>query len=246
MARRGRAWPAIAAALSGVVLLCALGAWQIQRLQWKQALITQLEERRHGVPIRLADAVQRRAKGDAVDFLKVSVSGEFKHAAEKHFISTLAGGPAWEIVTPFVTDDGWVVLINRGSVPDDLKDAITRPDGRLEVAGLARTVAGEPGLFDPQNDPVGNRWYWWDLDALLESSRLPNSLRPVPFVLQMEPGPEPGEYPQPQSAGAKLTNNHLSYAVTWFSMAAALVIIAALYLRQERGKPSLEAGSQPR
>lgn len=236
MTRKPRAWPVVLATGVGVAILLALGVWQLDRLAWKQELLAQLAANMAAEPVDLDRAEAVAASGGSSEFLKVRVQGTFNHDAEMRMIAVHDGGPGWEIVTPLITADGRAVLVNRGVVPDREKDAIDRPTGPVEVTGYVRRYAGRQGVFAPDNDPQSGVWYWWDVPAMLANARLPAGARAAGLVLQQAPGEEARGFPRPGPPQANLRNNHLSYAITWFSLAAVLVVIAGLYLRGQMKK----------
>ena len=68
------------------------------------------------------------------------------------------------------------------------------------------------------------------------TTTLPDGVSLLPFVLQVVPASAAAAFPRPQPPRANLTNNHLGYAITWFSLAAALVVVAGLFLRSRAAK----------
>jgi surfeit locus 1 family protein len=47
----------------------------------------------------------------------------------------------------------------------------------------------------------------------------------MPFVLEADTKPNPGGYPIGGQTRVALPNNHLSYALTWYGLALALLVI---------------------
>ena len=146
---RGLLWPAVMT-LIGVVFLVALGNWQMRRLAWKEGLIAAIAERAHAAPISLADAEQR---GGDVEYLRVKATGKLLNDRELDFYAfDEQAGVGWHIVTPLQLADGSIVFVNRGFVPDELKDQAKRqeggPAGEVEIVGLARKPE-TPGAFTP-------------------------------------------------------------------------------------------------
>jgi surfeit locus 1 family protein len=159
-------WPAVAT-LAGVALLIALGNWQMRRLAWKEGLIAAIAERTHAEPISVADAEHR---GGDIEYLRVKARGKFLNDKELHFYALdERDGMGWHILTPLQLADGAVVFVNRGFVPDELKDAAKRkegePGGEVEIVGLVRKPE-IAGAFTPANDAAKNVWYWRDLSAM--------------------------------------------------------------------------------
>ncbi len=106
------------------------------------------------------------------DFIRVKLQGRFDNAQERYLFAVLEGQAGWQVIAPFITTDRRLVLVNRGFVPDRLKDSRSRPqsliEGETELAGLLRRKP-KAGMFTPANQPSRNIWYWADVDALLAS-----------------------------------------------------------------------------
>ena len=56
----------------------------------------------------------------------------------------------------------------------------------------------------------------------------------LPFYIDAGPASNPGGYPLGGQTNTELPNNHLQYAITWYSLAGVLVVIYLLMLRRER------------
>jgi hypothetical protein len=57
--------------LAAFAVLTGLGVWQLQRLEWKQGLIAQIEARTNGPPITLEDAVALAGEGRDPSYYRV-------------------------------------------------------------------------------------------------------------------------------------------------------------------------------
>lgn len=226
-----RIWPIVLAAGLGLAILLSLGVWQLQRLQWKEALLAQLAEKAEAHPIDLAAAEGLRAQGQDLEFTKVRFRAAFKHDALKKMISTYQGAQGWTIITPAITADGYAVMIDRGRLPGQRLEHFDQPEGEQELTGVIRTHSKGRGYFDPDNDPKDNYWYWWDIPAMFAASGLPPGLKLFPFEVQLLPGTVKVEFPEPPAPKADLSNNHMGYAITWFGFAAALLVMALFYIR---------------
>jgi surfeit locus 1 family protein len=234
MTARSRAVSAGLAGLLGVALLCGLGAWQVQRLAWKEALIAEIAGRERAAPVPYAGI----DPATVADFTKVTVDGRYLPQNSKFLITTFDGGPGWQVVTPLAIDSGGVLLVDRGAIASADRGRI-----ESEAMGASRTLIGilrrhgEPrGPFAPDNDVAGNSWYWWDVPALQAAMKLPDGARPSPVVLQLLPGDGAAPFPAPQPPAANLLNNHLQYAVTWFSLALVLAAVTGLFIRGQMKK----------
>jgi surfeit locus 1 family protein len=216
------------------VLLIGLGLWQLQRLEWKQGLIAQIEARAHAKPVTLKEAVTSARTGEDVSYLRVRVEGRFDNAKERYLYALSDGTPGWHVIAPLTTLDGEVVLVDRGFVPDAFKEPSFRAQGEINdavtVTGLARTSETQ-GPFIPDNEPAENRWFWRDLGAMSKSMFPAGAPDIAPFFLEAERSDIPGGWPLGGQTRLDIPNNHLQYALTWFLLALCLVVIYVIYVR---------------
>jgi surfeit locus 1 family protein len=222
-------WPAVATLLAGVFLI-SLGNWQMRRLAWKEGLLAEIAARTHAEPVALAEAEARAARGEDIEYLRVKTSGRFLNDKELHLYAfDEQGGPGYQILTPLRMADGGVVIVNRGYVPDDLIDPAKRragePDGQLAVTGLVRRPE-LPGTFTPANEVEKNIWFWRDLSSMSIAALGSNPEQVAPFFVDAEAEPaNPGGWPKGGTTRLELPNRHLEYAMTWYGLAAALLVV---------------------
>ena len=167
-----------------------------------------------------------------LEFRRVRLTGHFLNDKEMYLAArSLNGNVGYHVVTPFLGDDGTTTLVDRGWIPLDRKDPATRAQGEISgtvtIEGLIRSP-GRKSWVVPDNEADKNFWFFVDIPAMAAHAGL-SDLRDY-FV---EAGPEknPGGYPIGGQSHIDLPNNHLSYAITWYSLALALVIIYLIYHR---------------
>jgi surfeit locus 1 family protein len=231
--RRGRIAGAVLVVAAFAVLV-SLGTWQMQRLQWKEALIAAIAERRSAPPVPLQEIEAMAAAGEDIDYRTVRVSGIYDHGRERHFFATHEGRTGFYVFTPLMLADGRALFVNRGFVPFEKKDASTRPEGQVAgsvaIDGLARAKLSEkPSSLVPDNDVAKNIFYWKDLDAMASSAGIAPD-RVVPFFVDADASANPGDLPIGGVTQFALPNNHLQYALTWYGLAAALVVVSGFYV----------------
>lgn len=233
----GLLWPTIFT-LAGLAVLMGLGAWQMQRKAWKETLITSIAARATAEPVTLATALDQMLRTGEAEYMRVRVRGAFLHDHERYFYAPdPKRGPGYHVVTPFrLFDDAGVVLVNRGYVPDALKDPAKRSEGQVsgdvELTALVRDQ-GAKGSFTPVNDEKANIWYWRDIEGLRRSIADPAARPTVPVFLDAEE-PAPGGYPAGGATLTALTNRHLEYAITWYGLAATLLAVYAAFVVSRR------------
>ncbi len=236
--RRAALWPTLAF-IPSLIILLSLGLWQVQRLDWKEGLIGQIEQRATAAPVPIADAFARADAGEDIEYLRVALPGRFAHDGELRMFAHAQEGSGFHLITPFLLDDGGFVLVNRGYVPEPLLAAAERSPEPVTLTGLARAPE-VPGLFTPDNDPAGNIWFWRDGTAMAEASASASGLDPTAsaaIFVDLD-RTDDGQWPRGGVTRLELPNRHLEYALTWFGMAGALTVIYLLFVRSRLTRPS--------
>jgi len=231
---RALLWPAVAATLA-FALLVTLGSWQLRRLGEKEALIARVEARLDAVPQAPPPQGDWAAlKPTDYDFLHVEASGAYEAGHDALIYSKPPEGlgrePGYLVLTPFRLTSGGVVLIERGFIPAskaaDLA-ALAPPSGDMRILGHLHAPQTR-NMFTPADEPARLIWYTRDPAAMAAKLGL---AAVAPFTLALDPQAGATGWPRPVPGAPEIVNNHLSYAFTWFSLAAALVVIFALYAR---------------
>ncbi|MGA7674698.1 MAG: SURF1 family protein [Rhizomicrobium sp.] len=207
--------------------LIALGVWQIQRLHWKLGLIAQVTNRLTLPPVSLDRAL---AMGEGAQYRRVALGGHFENEKEAYVYQTGPdGGPVYHVLTPFVTDGGRTLIVDRGIVPVELRNPARRARGRLEgerrIVGVWRTPDA-PGFFTPAADAAHRIWYSPDVTAIAAADRVTLA---APVVVEADAAPNPGGWPLGGQTQITFRNEHLQYAITWFALAAALLGVYLTY-----------------
>jgi len=216
-----------------IALVCiGLGVWQLERLEWKRGLIARLDAAAAAAPVTPPATL---AEARSLEFRPVVAEGVFRHDKEILLHTTSPRGAAgFDVLTPLRLADGRIVIVDRGFVPVELKDPARRPAG--EVGGMVRLSghlrlppATKPNRFIPDNRPAQNEWFWIDLPAIAQADWLGDI---APYYIAADPTPNLGGWPRASPGLPELPNDHLQYAITWFSLAVAALVI---YLLSQRG-----------
>jgi surfeit locus 1 family protein len=233
-------WPTLAT-LAAFAFLISLGNWQMRRLDWKQGLIGSIAERTHAAPVTLALAEERAGLGGDVEYTRVKVEGQLLNDREILLYALDDNyGPGFHVITPLRLADGSIVLVNRGFVPNDLRDSAKRVAGQLSgdvtVTGLLR-VADVQTMFVPGNDVAKNIWYWRDIDAMAKTLGA-DAPRVHRYVIDAEANPPtPGGWPKGGVTRLELPNRHFEYALTWYGLAGALVAVYLAFIATRWRQP---------
>ncbi|THD82209.1 SURF1 family protein [Aliigemmobacter aestuarii] len=203
--------------LLGAAILIGLGTWQMQRLEWKRGILDQIDARIGAAPVALP-ATPDPAQDT---FLPVTASGRFTGEGIEVLVSRKQIGAGVRVIQVLQTDDGRRILVDRGFVPE-----ARRKDPR---SATTATVTGnlhwpdEVDSYTPDPDLGRNLWFARDVPAMATAL---NS-EPVLIIARSETGD--GIEPMPVDSSG-IPNDHLNYAITWYSLAVVWLGMTALYL----------------
>ncbi|MFN7597545.1 MAG: SURF1 family protein [Cereibacter sp.] len=203
--------------LAGCAILIALGSWQMQRLAWKQAILAQISARLADTPVALPVMPD-----PTVDkYLPVRVAGRFTGTGIDVLASLRGVGAGYRVIAAFQTDDGRRIMIDRGFLPEDQRD---RPR-KATAASILGTLhwPDETDSFTPPPDTARAIWFARDVPAMAAV------LQTEPVLIVARGATGDGITPLPVDTQG-IANNHLNYAVTWFSLAAVWAGMTGLLL----------------
>lgn len=229
-------WPTLAT-LAALAVLLSLGTWQLARRTWKEQLIETIKARIGADPIALAVAMSHTRRGEDLEYTPVRVHGRFiPDKAMFYYAPDAKLGPGYHVYMPLETSGGELVIINRGYVPEREALAVRSriagpPDQPGEVVGLLRSP-GAKGLFTPDNDFVHNLWYWRDINGMASHVRRDGHTTVMPFFIDALSGSGPAAFGVGRGGATRLElpNRHLEYAVTWYGLAGALIIVYLFFV----------------
>ena len=206
------------ATLLGLVALVALGTWQLQRLTWKENLIESIDAARIATPVPLDAALG--------DFKRVHFKGTILEAASVCIFGTNSVGDVGLFqLHPVRHDNGSVLLVNMGWINRDKHcDRYEGSKETVDIVGILR-ASQEPSRFTPPHDVENRIWYLADLQEMRAYYDYPTLL---PYFLDAVVLGDDVE-PRESLMRLTLTNNHLQYAITWFSLAMTLLIIYVIF-----------------
>jgi len=221
-------------ALVGILILCGLGVWQLDRKVWKENLLSTLNTRLGRAPEDLPPRARwSQLQENNEEFRRVAFPAEFLDGEEALVYTSGSPlrpdvkGPGYWVFAPARLPGGSIVLINRGFVSDDRKDPAMRtegaPHGIVDVVGVMRWPEAR-NSFTPADDPKKNVWYLRDSNAIASFKKWATA---APFYIDQEAPVPSGGWPKPGKLEVRLPNNHLEYAMTWFGLA---VVLAGIYL----------------
>jgi surfeit locus 1 family protein len=209
-------------------LLLSLGLWQLDRAEQKQALLTAQQARGNDLPmdLRLVTALNEQDR-----FRPAVARGRF--VADRQWLQdnrVHAGRVGYHVYSLFEFEDahGYGVLVNRGWVPAGANrqelPVLPLPEGTLQIKGrLSRPASVALALGEPDYLGMGGLQRVPYLDVAQLAAALDREL--LPMVLELEAGQPGALTPDPLTATSIGPQKHVGYAVQWFGLAIALLII---------------------
>jgi surfeit locus 1 family protein len=211
---------AIVIGVAGCAVLVALGIWQVCRLDTKERFLSDMEARMEAPPAPLPPQPDLEADR----FRPVAVEGAFDGAALAVLVGLKGKGPGFRLVAAFETLEGRRVLVDRGFIPEALRAATPPATGPARIEGNLHWP-DDREYFTPPPDTARGIWFARDLPAMAEAL----GTEPVLIVARRAEPADAAVRPLPLDT-ATIPNNHLQYAITWFSLAAVWAGMTALFV----------------
>lgn len=234
MGFRPRLWPTLFT-VPAVILMLGLSVWQLQRLAWKTELIDAFETRVSAEPSAPPAEIDPDQFAEW-RYRHVAATGRYLHDKELQITGKPYKGTAgFHVITPFVTDDGLTVFVNRGWVPEKQRRPADRPETLVPPPATFDGVVRQAGLkgdFVPENEPQNDVWFTVEPRAMAAHLGLDGQVAAGYFVDQLAEGPNPTALPFGATRTISVRNEHLQYAVTWFLLALTLIAVYVIWHRQ--------------
>jgi cytochrome oxidase assembly protein ShyY1 len=231
--------------LAALATFVALGTWQVERKAWKEALIASLDARLSALatPLPPAEAWRTLDRTDN-EFRQVRFSAAYATGTPALVFTSGSAlrndvlGPGYWVFALARLPEGEFVVINRGFTPQHAKGLriaeASDSTGSIEMTGVMRWP--EPrGYFTPEDDPARNLWFVRDHLAIAAGKGWSARESEIaPFFIDLE-GPVPASgWPRPGPLKVNIRNEHLQYAITWYGLAAAVAVMFAVWLMNQR------------
>ena len=202
-----------------ITLFCTLGTWQLYRLQWKQDLINQIAKGLESTPIKYSASIKK-------NYQRVELTGKYIFDKQIYLYSLNERGvPGYDVVTPFITTNNENVLINRGWIKKEKRNNLSNVSISNNIIGLLR-LPNKKNLFTPENNLKENIWFYLNLKEIekISGKKFSN------YIVYLEDNNI--SVPKPRKITIDLPNNHLKYAITWYSISIS-ILFYYLYFRRK-------------
>ncbi|OUD08899.1 hypothetical protein BVC71_09255 [Marivivens niveibacter] len=194
--------------IPGLAVLLGLGVWQMQRLDWKQDILAEMESRIAARPVELP----MNPSEDMDEYLAVRLTGT-PTGDELHVLSSgTAAGTGYRVISAWHTDMGRRIMVDMGIMPLDRK--------RLNPDIVTQNITGnllwpnDAADKSPAPDLENNLWFARDAAAMAEV------LQAEPFMVVLRDSDNPDRrITMVPVDTSNIKNDHREYAITWFLLA---------------------------
>ena len=213
--------------LVGSIMLVSLGIWQVQRLEWKRAILNEIALKIHAEHVPLP-----AYSNEATDnFLPVYVEGTVGEQSLYFLTSQRSWGPGYRVISPLAMENR-VILLDRGFIPAHLKENHGNPD-YTEAEGNLLWPNEWDKIFTPE--PENDIWFARELERM----SMVLGTEPLMVVSKSTTNEDPNITPWPVTTEG-IPNDHLQYAITWFSLAIIWIILSAYWILRISRNPRVQ------
>ncbi|PCJ73666.1 MAG: cytochrome oxidase biogenesis protein Surf1, facilitates heme A insertion [Rhodobacteraceae bacterium] len=216
--------PLIIFGLVGTAILISLGVWQFQRMTWKNNILAEIDARLAQAPVALPATLNPVAD----KYLQVEVTGMIAEG-ELHVLTFGDSGPGFRVIAPMVLEDGRRILVDRGFVPETEK--ITQRSGGAVTAMGSLVWPQETDSFIPDPNLEKNIWFARDVELMAQVLKTDQVMLAISRSTN-------NDGITPQLVSVNISNKHLEYVMTWFSLAAIWIGMTGYALSRIKPKAS--------
>ena len=207
-----------------LALFVRLGHWQWDKGEAKQDVWAEYER---NAP---AEALDNRTFDSIGRFARIALTGEFDPMNQFLLDNRSHNGqPGWEVLTPFVLDDGRCILVNRGWIPfSGYRDRQPYP---MLPAGERSSITGRidelpsGGLAMGHAPPAPSK-AWLKLTSFPTHEELAASLgRKIDRRIILLDADAPDGFVREWTPPGMPPSRHFSYAIQWWGFAVVLLVL---------------------
>lgn len=214
-------WPTLGTVIL-LPLFISLGLWQWHRAEYKQSLLDHYSSQAGQPALSLEQALQ---DPEGFRYFKLEAQGHYLNQKqllqENQFYEHQLG---YYVLTPFLTDSGKVILVNRGWISKNFNPS------QLQLSENAITLKGRVSLAPSRTfylgDNIRDPKAWPRLIQVIKmeevSSLLGQKIEPVIVLLSAQ---EPNGFARNWQPQGLPPEKHRGYAFQWFSLAVLIIIL---------------------
>ena len=210
--------------LAGCGVLISLGMWQMDRLTWKEDILSGINERLSGAPAPL----NRFVTEEADEYTRVLLTGRPTGDELHVLVSGTEAGTGYRVISKVEAEIG-AILVDQGLLAIENKSAAPLTVQMTMTGTLLWPDDQNAQTPDPDLD--ANIWFARNVDTMSDAL----GTLPLMVVATNVSPADPRLTPLPVNT-ATIKNDHWEYAVTWFLLAAVWAIMS-LYLIRRTTRP---------
>ncbi len=219
-----RFWFIVFIGFAGTACLLYLGKWQVDRLYWKLDILKKIDQKIAAAPVLLpAEPSESVHK-----YLSVEISGRFLQESIRVLASKKRYGAGYRIIHVFRTN-GRRLLVDLGFVGLETDYDIDLSSDISLVGNLH--WPDEVDNFTPEPDLENNIWFARDVERVASALQT----EPILIILKDSTLKDKNIKPMPIDT-THIPNDHLQYAITWFSLAIIWALMSCLFVWTTRQK----------
>lgn len=219
-----RIWFIVFIGFAGTACLLYLGKWQIDRLYWKLDVLKKIDQKIAAAPVPLpAEPSESVHK-----YLSVEISGQFLQESIRVLASKKRYGAGYRIIHVFRAN-GRRLLVDLGFVGLETEYDVDLINDISLVGNLH--WPDEVDNFTPEPDLENNIWFARNVE------RVASALKTEPILLILKDSTLKDQNIKPMPIDTThIPNDHLQYAITWFSLAIIWALMSCLFIWTTRQK----------
>ena len=207
-----------------LLILVSLGTWQLERLRWKTDILSSMKESLSLPPLKITGQVIDNI--DQYSFRRIQLTGNYLYKDNITIYSKVFNKKVGKhLIVPLETQYG-IILVNRGFIPSDFNIENNIKSGEISINGIVK-FQQKINYFTPNNNVIKNEWYYININEVSNFLSLPL----LNFYI-VEENNIKEKYPVGSQYNINIPNDHLQYAITWFSLALALSIFINIFWRK--------------
>lgn len=219
-----RIWFIVFIGFAGTACLLYLGKWQIDRLYWKLDVLNKIDQKIAAAPVPLpvepSESIHK--------YLSVEISGQFLQESIRVLASKKRYGAGYRIIHVFRAN-GRRLLVDLGFVGLETDYDVDLINDISLVGNLH--WPDEVDNFTPEPDLENNIWFARDVERVASALQT----EPILIILKDSTLKDQNIKPMPIDT-THIPNDHLQYAITWFSLAIIWALMSCLFIWTTRQK----------
>ena len=223
--------------ITGVAILMSLGFWQMNRLDWKEGLLADIQLRL-SQPAEIYSPLNNNP--DELVYGRYQVKARPLVGKSLYFYGqgNESQGVGYHIYHGFELETGKVAVFRLGFLSFSEVENRANPTNAIDQVNSFEDYEGgflpllNKGSFIPENDREKNVWYWHDVNEIAEHYNVDKEqLLPLTFVPKKNFGYSASPFQ------IQIPNTHFQYMLTWFSLSFIWGLMSIFLLIKQIKRP---------